>query len=334
MRRFRCPSCQHEVFFANTSCLNCGTVLIYKPGAGFSVSTEDSVPCANRDSIGCNWIADEGQDLCLSCAHTVVVPDLSIDGNLDRWARIEAAKRPVMRALFHMGLPLRDADGNPAPVFELKGDPVDRSRPRVLTGHARGTITLNIEEADDDQRESMRSAMGEPYRTLSGHFRHEVGHHFWALLTEADPNALDELRTVFGDDRQDYGEALEAHYRNGPPPDWEKRFISAYASSHPWEDFAETWAHVMHLLDGIETARAFNLIPGDLPLDPADLIALPMAHLAEAWIELSVALNVVNQAMGHETFYPFVLNRAVIAKMEAVRRLIAGSSLVQPREAA
>ncbi|WP_370204735.1 zinc-binding metallopeptidase family protein [Pararhodobacter marinus] len=334
MRRFRCPSCQHEVFFSNTACLNCGTVLIYKPGAGFSASTPDAVPCANRDSIGCNWIAADGQDLCVSCAHTIVVPDLGVEGNLDRWARIEAAKRPVMRALFHMGLPLRDTTGAPAPVFKLKGDPLDPDRPRVLTGHDSGTITLNIEEADDDQREAMRSAMGEPYRTLSGHFRHEVGHHYWALLTEADPRALETLRAVFGDDRQDYGEALAAHYRDGPPADWEDRFISAYASAHPWEDFAETWAHVMHLLDGIETARAFGLIPADLPVEPADLLALPMARLAEAWIELSIALNAVNQAMGHETFYPFVLNGAVIEKMDAIRRLIVGSRLVEPRKVA
>jgi Uncharacterized protein conserved in bacteria len=319
MRRFQCPSCRHEVFFANTACLSCGTALVYTPGQGFAAGAPF---CANRATIGCNWAAEGAEGLCLSCRHTTLVPDLSVEGNTERWARIEAAKRPVIRALHHLGLPLIDAAGNPAPVFELKGDSADPGVPRVLTGHENGTITLNIAEADDAERERMRTAMGEPYRTLSGHFRHEVAHHYWDVLTDADPSTLDRLRAVFGDDRLDYGQALKAHYENGPPADWAERFISAYATSHPWEDFAETWAHVLHLLDGLETARYFGLVDAGLPQDLADLVDLPMERLAEVWISLSVALNAVNQAMGHETFYPFVLNPPVIAKMEAIRRLL------------
>lgn len=322
MHRFQCPSCAHEVFFANTTCLSCGTTLVYAPDAGFLPSTTGAAGCANRAVIGCNWSAEDADGLCLSCRHTALVPDLGVQGNTERWARIESAKRPVIRALHHLNLPLADAQGNPAPVFQFKGDPFDRRQPRIVTGHRNGTITLNIAEADDAEREAMRSAMGEPYRTLSGHFRHEVAHHYWDVLTAEKPALLDTLRAVFGDERQDYAAALRAHYDNGPPADWEATYVSAYASAHPAEDFAETWAHVLHLLEGLETARAFGLVTERLPLEMAELVALPMTGLTGVWIDLCAALNVVNQAMGHETFYPFVLNPPVIAKMEAVRQLI------------
>ncbi|MCA2013282.1 putative zinc-binding peptidase [Cereibacter sphaeroides] len=328
MRRFACPSCQSEVFFANTACLSCGTQLIYAPGEGFAPSTEGALACANRDVIGCNWAAEGEGGLCLSCQHTSVVPDLSVEGHAEAWAKIEAAKRPLIRALHHLGLPLTDADQRPAPVFEFKADPLDEAAPRVLTGHANGTITLNIAEADDASREATRAAMGEPYRTLAGHFRHEVAHHYEDVLTEGHPDRLAALRQVFGDETLDYAEALQRHYAEGAPAGWEQSFISSYATAHPWEDFAETWAHVLHVLDGLETARAFGLVPADLPRDLPGLAALPMQRLAEAWIDLSVALNAVNQAMGHETFYPFVLTPTVIAKMEAIRSLIATG---QPR---
>lgn len=328
MRRFSCPSCQAEVFFTNTACLTCGTQLVYAPGQGFAPSTDGAIACANREVIGCNWAAEGEGGLCLSCQHTSLLPDLSVEGQTEAWAKIEAAKRSLIRALYHLGLPLTDAEGRPSPRFEFKADPLDRAAPRVLTGHADGVITLNIAEADDSAREATRAAMGEPYRTLAGHFRHEVAHHYEDVLTEGRPEQLSALRQVFGDDRQDYGEALSRHYANGAPQGWEQEYISSYATAHPWEDFAETWAHVLHLLDGLETARAFGLVSDDLPADLPGLAALPMPRLAEAWIHLSVALNAVNQAMGHETFYPFVLTPTVIAKMEAIRSLIANG---QPR---
>lgn len=193
----------------------------------------------------------------------------------------------------------------------------------MLTGHAGGTITLNIAEADDAERERIRAEMNEPYRTLTGHLRHEVAHHYWDVLTDARPDRLDRLRAIFGDDRLDYGAALQGHYAEGAPPGWAESHISAYATAHPWEDFAETWAHVFHLLDGLETALAFGLIaPQDLPEGLERLVREPMARLAGAWVELTIALNAVNEAMGHETFYPFVLAPPVVAKQEAIRSLI------------
>jgi hypothetical protein len=38
------------------------------------------------------------------------------------------------------------------------------------------------------------------------------------------------------------------------PANWQKSFISKYATSHPWEDWAETWAHYLHIMDMLETA--------------------------------------------------------------------------------
>src|SRR6202011_5238904 len=35
--------------------------------------------------------------------------------------------------------------------------------------------------------------------------------------------------------------------------------VTPYASAHPWEDFAETWAHYFHMVDTLETATAFGL---------------------------------------------------------------------------
>ena len=327
MRRYCCPSCQSEVFFDNTACLTCGTALAFAPGGGF-VPLAGVTPCPNRDAIACNWVA-EGGGLCLSCRATTTLPDLSVPGHAERWARLEAAKRPVIRSLHRLGLPLADAAGQPAPRFAFLADPPGAG-PRVLTGHEAGLITLNIAEADDAARAEMRAAMHEPYRTLAGHVRHETGHHFWSVLTQDQPERLAALRALFGDERQDYSAALAAHYRDGPPADWAQTHISAYASAHPAEDFAETWAHVLHLLDGLETARAFGLVDPTLPGELPALALLPMARLAPVWIGLSVALNAVNRSMGHDTFYPFVLTPAVIAKLESVRALMTGSTSVDP----
>jgi hypothetical protein len=91
---------------------------------------------------------------------------------------------------------------------------------------------------------------------LLGHFRHEVGHYFWDRLVATDPHQLEEFRVLFGDDRQDYGEALKRHYDEGAPANWQDTYISMYATMHPWEDFAETWAHYLHIVDTLETAGA------------------------------------------------------------------------------
>jgi hypothetical protein len=199
----------------------------------------------------------------------------------------------------------------------------------VVTGHDNGLITINLAEADDAERERQRGSMGEPYRTLLGHFRHEIAHYYWDLLVFRAPN-IDEFRAVFGDERRDYAAALQQHYANGAPADWPENFVTAYASSHPWEDFAETWAHYFHMVDTLETANAFGLMvrpkltrPDRLStainFDPHEA---DMDRLIDAWLPLTFAANSLNRSMGLPDLYPFVLTPAVIVKLAFVHERI------------
>jgi hypothetical protein len=195
-----------------------------------------------------------------------------------------------------------------------------------MTGHDNGTITIALDEADDAKREQIRTEMGEPYRTLLGHFRHEVGHYFWSVLVR-DRGKLDSFRQVFGPEDQDYNAALQAHYSNGPPADWQNRFVTAYASTHPWEDFAETWAHYLHIVDTLETAQSFGIkvqSPANkeaaVDFDPHNAPAID--RLIEAWLPLCFAVNSLNRSMGSADLYPFVLAPDAIAKLGYVHDLI------------
>lgn len=322
--RFHCPVCENEIWFHNSDCLACGTALAYQPGRGF-VPLEGVQPCGNRAVIGCNWVAMVPGDLCRSCCHTTVIPDLSLDGNDQRWARIEQAKRALFRLLIDIGLPLETPQGAPVPLFEFKGDLLRSGLgPHVLTGHENSVITLNIAEADGAERARLRAELNEPYRTLTGHMRHEVAHHYWDVLVAPTPDRLARIRASFGDERQDYGAALQQHYETGAPAGWEETFVSTYATAHPWEDFAETWAHFLHIISGLETACAYGLVPSTALANgsAAQMVGLPMEQMAGVWIDLCLALNAVNETMGHGSFYPFVLSPAVIDKLETVRQLI------------
>ena len=203
----------------------------------------------------------------------------------------------------------------------------------MLTGHADGLITLNIAEADDAEREARRAALNEPYRTLLGHFRHEVGHHYWNLLVR-DGGLLDEFRSMFGDERADYGESLQRHYADGAPADWQERHVTAYASAHPWEDFAETWSHYLHIVDTLETAGAFGMrvrprLGGDeqamsaaVDFDP--YVNGPFDRIVDAWLPLTYAVNSLNRSMGQPDLYPFVLGPAAIRKLGFIHALVHG----------
>ena len=137
----------------------------------------------------------------------------------------------------------------------------------MVTGHADGVITLDLAESDDVHRERRRAELGEPYRTLLGHFRHEIGHYYWPILVER-AGALERCRALFGDERADYGEALERHYADGPPADWAERHVSAYATMHPWEDWAETFAHYLHIRDTLQTAGGVRRSSSPAPRTP------------------------------------------------------------------
>jgi hypothetical protein len=325
MRRFACPVCGAEVHFDSLSCLSCGTALVYAPrrATHLALGGEDAGPCANRAQIGCNWRADstdgaKGGALCASCALTETIPDLSVLGNAARWARIEEAKRRLVYSLVRLGLPLVSGAGNRL-LFRLLGDEMraDGSVRHVLTGHEDGVVTLNIAEADDAVREAMRVEMGEPYRTLLGHFRHEVGHFYYDVLVEEGRQLL-AFETVFGDPGEDYAAALRRHYADGAPAGWPETHVSAYATAHPWEDFAETFAHWLHMTDGLETAVLYGLSED---VDPYG--AAPMERLLGAWIPLSIAMNAMNRAMGQADFYPFVIAPQVAGKLAFVHGLIA-----------
>jgi hypothetical protein len=295
--------------------------------------------CANAAFDVCNWMieADDPDHYCTACWHNRTIPDTTVSENVVAWRKIELAKHLLFYSLMKLRLPLdaKTENGAPRLAFDFLASSARPEGPRVMTGHDNGLITLALEEADDVEREKRRTTMHEPYRTLVGHFRHEVGHYFWDILVR-DGGLTEDCRKIFGDESFDYGEALQRHYANGAPSDWQQNFISAYASSHPWEDFAETWAHYLHIVDTLEMARAFGMYvhprlarPGEIEaqvdFDPYT-VRDPQA-LIDAWIPLSNALNSLNRTMGLPDIYPFVLSPTVIEKLSAIHDLVHGNKL-------
>jgi hypothetical protein len=230
-------------------------------------------------------------------------------------------------------LPLRTRQEDPQHgliFLFLADDPA--AAHKVLTGHDNGVITIALAEADEIERERRRMAMGEPYRTLLGHFRHEVGHHYWDLLVR-DGGKLDQCRAVFGDDSEDYEAALKRHYQQGVPPNWQESHVSAYATTHPWEDFAETWAHYLHIVDTLEMAANFGMqvrpaadsIGGlSMRLDFDPYTAGPFDKIAHAWLPFVFAMNSVSRTIGLRDIYPFILSPAVIHKLSFIHDLVQG----------
>lgn len=288
--------------------------------------------CENAGADACNWLVDAegGERFCQACRHNRTIPDLSRGNNLNDWRRMEGAKHRLFYSLIRLGLPLRTRAEDPKGLaFDFLSD--EPGAP-VMTGHDEGLITLSLAEADDAERERRRAQMGEPYRTLLGHFRHEVGHYFWDKLVR-DGGHLDACRAVFGDDREDYGEALRRHYAQGAPADWLERYVSSYASSHPWEDFAESWAHYLHIIDTLDTAVAFGIEVHPRVEEDAGLAAKmrgdpygagPFEPLIEEWLPLTFALNSLNRSIGQSDAYPFVLSGPVVAKLGFIHRLMHG----------
>lgn len=333
MRIFSCGNCGSPVFFENHGCVQCGARLGFTPGRFDMVSLAlagdrwvDSRGiewrfCANAVHDACNWLVDAGdtEAFCLACRHNRTVPDLTRPADLDNWRRIEAAKRHLFYSILRWKLPTptRSEDSREGLAFDFLADfeQSDGTVQPVLTGHESGLITINIAEGDDAERERRRTLMGEPYRTLLGHFRHEVGHYYWDRLVR-DRGHLDGFRGLFGDEQADYAGALRQHYENGPAPGWQLSFISSYAAAHPWEDFAETWAHYIHIVDTLETARAFGLDQNGGADDPYD--TRNAVDLVAAWVPLTIAINAVNRSMGQHDLYPFVLSDPVIAKLQFV----------------
>jgi hypothetical protein len=319
--------------FENSVCVACGTPqgLLPTELRLVPVPSEGSLgPCTNLDLAGCNWLAPAGS-LCASCRLTRTRPRDNDASGMAAFAATERAKRRLVYQLLDRRLPVVPLAENPR---GLAFDLLSSAHEQVVTGHADGVITIDLAEGQSAHREAMRVQMGEPYRTLLGHLRHEVGHFYWEVLIggSADSPALQRFRDLFGDERSDYGWALEQHYRAGAPADWSTRFVSAYASAHPWEDWAETFAHYLHISDTLQTAAAYGMAVRGPSRGGADLAAAPresagegIRGLVDTWLPLTFALNAVNRSMGKDDLYPFMLTEPVIAKLGQVHDLVSAA---------
>jgi hypothetical protein len=340
MKLFECQNCGQPLYFENTRCESCGyalgylpareTVTALSPDAGLwtalAAPCQRHRYCANATHGVCNWLvpADTADQFCAACRHNRTIPDLTQSDSLAHWRLIEVAKHRLFYTLLKLRLPLATKAEEPEGLtFDFLAD---GSAP-VLTGHENGLITINLAEADDSERERRRHQMGEPYRTLLGHFRHEIAHYYWSRLVANLP-LLEQFRQIFGDERRDYGGALQEYYSKGAPADWPERFVSAYASSHPWEDFAETWAHYFHMVDTLETANAFGLaVKPKLSQSIVAKIVFDshcsdLDRLIEAWLPLTFAVNSINRSMGLHDLYPFVLSPPAMVKLAFVHERI------------
>ena len=354
MKLFDCPNCGQTLYFENTKCERCAHRVGYDPEAVDMVALERTDPelnalkwhavgrpeatykfCANAEYDVCNWLLPGTSDAvyCLACRHNHTVPDLSKPENLLLWRQMEFAKHRLFYTLLALQLPLttRAEDPKEGLMFDFKED--ESPTQKVLTGHDLGDITINIAEADDAERERRRAAMHEPYRTLLGHFRHEVGHYYWDRLVRDAPS-LKPYREIFGDESADYDAALQKHYNAGPPADWREHYVSAYATTHSWEDFAETWAHYLHIVDTLETAASFGIRVEPKGLAAAETLATAVdfspykadsiAPIVKAWLPLTFAINSLNRSMGLGDFYPFVLTPTIIEKLGFIHDLVHG----------
>jgi hypothetical protein len=354
MKVFECQVCGQLLHFENVRCLSCDHPLGYLPDrttiaalaladdahwtpAPITAAGARYRMCANyRHQDVCNWMvpADDPDPFCLACRLNETIPDLSVPGNRMLWARLERSKRHALYSILRLGLPLEGKSIDPeqglAFAFLADPDPSFVETVQVLTGHAQGLITINLAEADDAVRERRRQHMGEPYRTVLGHFRHELGHYYWRRLIP-DSGRLSAFRELFGDERADYGQALQHHNAAGPPRSWQTDYVSGYASAHPWEDWAETWAHYLHMVDTLETAGAFGLsaqnpvrrarpMIGHPLLDPYDTSDLQ--GLIAQWLSLAEVMNALNRSMGQPDPWPFVLSPNAIAKLGFIHAVI------------
>lgn len=347
MKNFYCSNCGNKVYFENVKCLRCEASL------GFDRLSLSVVPltdkssngayriasrpvssmvryCANATHRCCNWLVDDGEasGLCVACGLNRTIPNLNEFGSLVAWRELERAKKRLIYSLLRFDVPI-DATvrGQGKLTFDFLRD--------ASTGHLDGVITIDVLEADAVERERQRQFFGEPYRTLLGHLRHESGHFYWRVLVES-ARFTDDFRRSFGDEREDYALALQRHYASGPATDWQDRHVSPYASSHPWEDWAETWAHYMHMVDAVDTAESEGMEPRASGLRFGAIwsyrasdayLSESVENLIERWIPLATALNSLNRSMGHEDYYPFVLSPPVLAKFAFVHRVLVAGRL-------
>ncbi len=346
MKIFQCQKCGSRLFFENSTCLRCSSELGFLAGPRTLTVIEpiatgywqalapegghelykkcENYTCAKT----CNWMVPvrDASDFCLACRLNRTIPDLNVGDNHILWAKLEHAKRRLIYDLLRLRLKIvpKTVDPERGLAFDFLADVESDFPQRILTGHEDGVITINLAEADDATREATRLRLREIYRTLLGHFRHESGHYYWHVLLRDQPG-IERVRALFGDDRANYADALRNYYANGPRSDWEESFVTPYASAHPWEDWAETWAHYLHIIDTLETAAASGLILRDPVVtrvfqDPG---GRSFASLIQDWHELRIVLNNLNRSMGMPDAYPFVVFGGTLTKLEFIHEWIA-----------
>lgn len=361
MKIFTCTSCGQLVFFENVLCTRCGHQLAYLPDRRIvsavelppDVSSGSTVVALSADGNGgayhlcanylgqqvCNWAVPDADPnpYCRSCRLDDTIPNLSSPKSHEGWHRLEQAKRRLLYTLLGLGLPVESRVDRPVNglAFSFKEDDVSE---KVFTGHSDGLITINVAEADDPFREKRRLDLGEAYRTVLGHFRHEIGHYYWDRLIK-DGAQHGAFRDLFGDESVDYDASLKRHYAEGAPPDWQTNFVSAYASMHPWEDFAESWAHYLHIVETLDTARSYGMALRPSPVGggkgPRAVVTRHLdfddfEDLIAAWIPLTTALNSMNRAMGLADLYPFVLSERAVSKLRFVHDVVENASKEHP----
>jgi hypothetical protein len=351
MKAFHCDVCGSLVFFENVQCIKCNHLLGFAPDVLDLIALEPGSDNRRLKSIAaaavgreyklcenasvhevCNWLVpiEDSASFCVACSLNEVIPDLQFPANKILWRRIELAKRRMLYTLLKLGLRFEGntLQGRPPLRFRFLGD--SSHGPPIVTGHDNGIITINVAEADDREREQRRVQLGEPFRTLLGHMRHEVAHFYWDELIKKT-ECLQQFRELFGDETGDYSQALRFYYEQGPAADWQSRFVSAYASAHPWEDWAETAAHYFHIVDMIETAGSFgiSLRPRHpdakaMTADPRNVesVQTEFSNILEHWLPLTYAMNELNRGMGLADLYPFVLSVAAIEKLRFVHDLM------------
>ena len=338
--------CGFVVFFESHVCDRCGTALgFHSPSLEF-LAIEDRatvvdgqrwVMCAQWD-WGCNWLLDERDESarCFSCRLDRRRPAPDDTMAMEKLGETGFAKRRLLVQLMELGLPI-------VPFYEREGglgfDLVSSrsSNERVIIGHANGIITIDLAETLDDHRERLRVVLGEPYRTMLGHFRHEIGHYYQQVLVSEDP-LLSECRALFGDERASYADAIDRHYRLGPPDEWPASYISSYATMHPWEDFAECFAHYLHITGTLATAargalrldaaRSAGVVPADIVPDTS-YADRSIEEMLEDWRWVSLLFNRINRSMGKDDLYPFTLVPPVVEKLAFIHRVVTGARAEQ-----
>ena len=350
MKAFHCDICGSLAFFENVRCLKCGNSLGFLPDL-IDLSTIEFAPdgrcwaltpaaqnrfyrqCENgRQYQICNWLvpAEEPNPFCVACRLNTVIPDLTISNNHELWYQVEVAKRRMVYTLLRLGISTEGAPDENRPPLRLRFLSETADGPPVMTGHERGVITINIAEADTAERERRRVNLREPFRTLLGHMRHEIAHYYWDERVKNDRH-LGRFRELFGNERLDYKTALQAYYQQGAPADWQTRHVSAYATAHPWEDWAETSAHYFHIVDTVETAASFGMAlkprhpnAQSMTTDPKSVVNLDSSfdRILGNWFPLTYALNELNRGMGLPDLYPFALSNLAIIKLRFVHELL------------